>query len=153
MFDIIIEYNVVTCPFGHDQPHAARVEDKTYNEARLWPSREQDIKFIEDVKPDDIVVIPLKKKRRAIVGIIVSDPVRFMEPVLYEIRDASGNYTGLTREINGVPFNPWVRHIKVIGILEDESCKGYMKSLQRINSSSPLHDKVMQFILQHGQDN
>jgi hypothetical protein len=78
-----------------------------------------------------------------------------MDIALYEMRDSSGEYAGLTKDVavSTIPFNPWVRDIKVIGIMKDESCQGYIESFQPIKIASRLRAKVDEFILQHSPEN
>jgi hypothetical protein len=62
---------VVTCPFGHFSEFTQNVISREYNTKHtIWPSRNQDKRFIDEIKIDDIILISFKKEKCILAKII-----------------------------------------------------------------------------------
>ena len=108
MRNLIRSKQIVTCPFGHSYEARNNVIDRIYNEQI---SNSQDRKFIEDMKPGDIILITFAGIKECILAEIVSDPIVVLDTGLFTIM-RHGKFR-LSRE--GVtPFCPVGRKIRII---------------------------------------
>jgi hypothetical protein len=107
MRTLILEKNIISCPFGHMYTCRNNVLDGKYN----TEAKQQDAQFIEDMKIDDIVVIPFKGQKSCILAKIVSDPIYCVDSGLYTIQQ--GDQIQLS-ETEGDPFRPVGRRIEII---------------------------------------
>ena len=70
-YSFIEKENIITCPYGHNKNFSEKINEGTYN---LDVSSGQDKKFIEDLKIDDYVIIPIEKTKKCIIKKVVSEP-------------------------------------------------------------------------------
>lgn len=99
---------IVTCPFGHSYEARDNVVSGKYNEQI---SNSQDRKFIEDMNPGDIILIPFAKIKKCILAEIVSDPILVWDTGLFTIMD-DGEF--ILSKTGVVPFRPVGRKIRII---------------------------------------
>ena len=108
MRNFILSYNVVTCPFGHQERN--NFLDGIYNEHDLyWKSRSQYRLFIEEINVDDIIIIPFAKSCTSIVAKVVSTPVYCIHTTLFTSQD-----NGKIQISGDMPFRPIGRKIQII---------------------------------------
>ena len=105
MKEIIIDNNIITCPFGHVNEYEDNVKKGNFKLNLihpLWSSRKQDQRFIEELQINDIIVIPFKNMKECLLVKVISEP-------LYD--DLNLN---ISIDDNISKFNPVYRKVKII---------------------------------------
>jgi predicted Mrr-cat superfamily restriction endonuclease len=121
MKDFIMSQQFITCPWGGWGKERENVINGKYNEDVLdrpgkRSSRNQDRKFVEDMKIGDIVVIPFASKLDCIVGRISSNvEYAYNTNLFYCGSDTKGwVITDNCIKKEAVPFRPVGRRIEII---------------------------------------
>jgi hypothetical protein len=70
-YSLIEEQSIITCPYGHNKDLSKKISDNTYN---FDVSSRQDKRFIEDIKINDYIIVPVEKTKKCIIKKIISDP-------------------------------------------------------------------------------
>jgi len=70
-YSFIEKENIITCPYGHNKNLSEKIIEQTYN---LDVSSGQDKKFIEDLKINDYIIIPIEKTKKCIIKKVISEP-------------------------------------------------------------------------------
>jgi len=83
-----IEYikhnNIITSPYGHSIKYTHNIMDNIYSENE---SKRQDKKFVEDLKIDDYVIIPIEKSKKFILKQIINSDIKYKTIELYLIKN------------------------------------------------------------------
>ena len=138
MKTLILEKNIISCPFGHTYTCRNNVLDGKYNAE----AKQQDAQFIEDMRIDDIVVIPFKGQKSCILAKIISDPIYCVDSGLYTIQH--GDQIQLS-ETEGDPFRPVGRRIEIINDKVELSDMRIlpMNSLRKLKN---IHPEILRYL-------
>jgi hypothetical protein len=117
MKKIIMEQQIVTCPWGGWGLPRQNVIDAIYNEYVPDKSKRgssgQDRRFVEDMEIGDIVLIPFSGKKECIVARITSDVEYAIDTGFYWKETDAGKIT-IDDIDDGLPFRPVGRRIQII---------------------------------------
>jgi hypothetical protein len=116
MRNLILSQEFITCPWGGWGKARQNVIDGVYNNSVQEdrpgrPSRRQDIRFVEDMKIGDIVLIPFTNTQECIVARITSNVEYSINSGLFW-REHENQI--ILSENDGLPFRPVGRHIEII---------------------------------------
>ena len=116
MRNLIISQKIVTCPWGGWGVARENVINGQYNESTTnrpggRPSKNQDRRFVEEMKIGDIVLIPFAKKRGCIVGRIASGVEYSIDTGMFWTEKENHITIG---EEGDLPFRPVGRYIEII---------------------------------------
>tara|TARA_B100000902_G_C27291451_1_gene907367 strand:- start:1279 stop:1680 length:402 start_codon:yes stop_codon:yes gene_type:complete len=89
------------------------VLDGQYNEKnKVWKSKSQDRRFIEDMKIGDIVIVPFKGIKQCIMARIISNPLYVIDTGLFITTEKNKIHIS---DKGDIYFRPIGRQIEVIG--------------------------------------
>ena len=116
MRNLITSQKIVSCPWGGWGIERENVINGQYNNAPSdrpgsRSSKNQDKRFVEEMKIGDIVLIPFPKKRGCIVARISSDVEYSIDTGMFWTEKESRITIG---EEGNLPFRPVGRHIQII---------------------------------------
>lgn len=116
MRKLIISQKIVTCPWGGWGIERENVINGQYNNVPsnrpgARPSKNQDRRFVEEMKIGDIVIIPFPKKRGCIVARISSNVEYSIDTRMFWTEKENHITIG---EEGDLPFRPVGRYIQII---------------------------------------
>lgn len=131
MLMYLLKHNIVTCPFGHTSDYSDSVAEGHYDSFPIggWTSNGQTKVFIEKMKVDDLLVIPLggsiKKMILAKVSSVSMPPIIFSglyvvrkDDSILKITSYPDQYRKSGAEIDPWDFKPIYRKIEVIKVID-----------------------------------
>jgi hypothetical protein len=117
MKNLIMEQQIITCPWGGWGLARQNVIDAIYNEYLSDKSKRasggQDRKFVEYMSIGDIVLIPFSGKKECIVARITSDVEYAIDTGLFWKENEAGKVI-INSTVDGLPFSPVGRRIEII---------------------------------------
>lgn len=147
MKDLILKQKIVTCPWGGWGIAKQNVIDGLYNKNHIdrpggRPSKDQDRRFVEEMKIGDIIIIPFAKKSGCIIARISSDVEYSLDTGLFWTEEEDNIKLSSTGD---APFIPVGRRIEIIrdNFLPETTIRNIM-SLSKM--SQPVMESIKDIV-------